>query len=121
MNLTDYRLIPPPVGIPVGGPFLTTLSLSHALAPCAVIQSLPPHSCSGRDQDEPPRGRPASLQPDALGELPPALRGIGNTSGWLDYSKVMASALLTLLPPLIVSFTFQRNLVKGIASTGMKG
>ena len=53
--------------------------------------------------------------------LPLALRGIGNTFGWLDYSKVMASSLLTLIPPLIVFFIFQRNLVKGIALTGIKG
>ena len=53
--------------------------------------------------------------------LPLALRGIGNTFGWLDYSKVMAGSLLTLIPPLIVFFIFQRNLVKGIALTGIKG
>ncbi|MYH61535.1 MAG: carbohydrate ABC transporter permease, partial [Caldilineaceae bacterium SB0675_bin_29] len=53
--------------------------------------------------------------------LPLALRGIGNSFGWFDYSKVMASSLLTLIPPLIVFFIFQRNLVKGIALTGIKG
>ena len=52
---------------------------------------------------------------------PPSLRGIGNSFGWFDYSKVMASSLLTLIPPLIVFFIFQRNLVKGIALTGIKG
>ncbi len=114
MKLTNYRLIPPPVGIPVGGPFLTTLSLADALALCTVIQRSPPHSWSRRDQDEPPRGRPCSRRPDAPGELPPALRGIGNSFGWFDYSKVMASSLLTLIPPLIVFFIFQRNLVKAL-------
>ena len=32
----------------------------------------------------------------------------------------MAGSLLTLIPPLIVFFIFQRNLVKGIALTGIK-
>ena len=53
--------------------------------------------------------------------LPLALRGIGNTFGWLDYSKVMAGSS-TYPDSLrsIVFFIFQRNLVKGIALTGIK-
>lgn len=53
--------------------------------------------------------------------LPLALRGMANTFGAYEYSKVMAGSVLTLIPPLIVFFIFQRNLVKGIALTGIKG
>ena len=63
-----------------------------------------------------PRSRPAGPA-----TRHPALRGIGNTFGWVDYSKVMTSSLLTLIPPLIIFFIFQRNPVKGIALTGIKG
>ena len=53
--------------------------------------------------------------------LPLALRGMSNTFGAYEYSKVMAGSVLTLIPPLIVFFIFQRNLVRGIALTGIKG
>ncbi len=53
--------------------------------------------------------------------LPLALRGMSNTFGAHEYSKLMASSALTLIPPLIVFFIFQRNLVRGIALTGIKG
>jgi ABC-type glycerol-3-phosphate transport system permease component len=53
--------------------------------------------------------------------LPLALRGMSNTFGQYNYSVIMAGSVLTLIPPLIVFFIFQRNLVKGIALTGIKG
>ena len=41
--------------------------------------------------------------------------------GGPDYQAVMAGSVLVSLPPLIVFLIFQRNFVRGIALTGMKG
>jgi multiple sugar transport system permease protein len=41
--------------------------------------------------------------------------------GGPDYQAVMAGSVLVSLPPLIVFLIFQRNFVRGIALTGLKG
>jgi len=53
--------------------------------------------------------------------LPVALRGMQNTFGSTQYHMVLAGSALACIPPLIVFVAFQRNLVKGVALTGIKG
>ncbi len=43
------------------------------------------------------------------------------THGQVEWNLLMAATLVTLLPPLILFFTFQRAFVQGIALTGLKG
>lgn len=53
--------------------------------------------------------------------LPLILRRMADRFGGADYQGVMAGSVLVSIPPLIVFFIFQRNFVRGIALTGMKG
>lgn len=53
--------------------------------------------------------------------LPLVLSRIADRFGALDYQAVMAGSVLISLPPLIVFLIFQRNFVRGIALTGLKG
>jgi len=53
--------------------------------------------------------------------LPLILSRLANRFGGMDYQGVMAGSVLVSIPPLIVFLIFQRNFVKGIALTGMKG
>ncbi|MGQ9554499.1 MAG: carbohydrate ABC transporter permease [Anaerolineae bacterium] len=53
--------------------------------------------------------------------LPLILRRMADRFGGTDYQGVMAGSVLVSIPPLIVFFIFQRNFVRGIALTGMKG
>lgn len=53
--------------------------------------------------------------------LPLILSRLANRFGGMDYQGVMAGSVLVCIPPLIVFLIFQRNFVKGIALTGMKG
>ena len=53
--------------------------------------------------------------------LPLVLSRIADRFGALDYQAVMAGSVLISLPPLIVFLVFQRNFVRGIALTGLKG
>lgn len=53
--------------------------------------------------------------------LPLVLSRIADRFGAQDYQAVMAGGVLISLPPLIVFLIFQRNFVRGIALTGLKG
>jgi len=53
--------------------------------------------------------------------LPLILRRMANRFGGTDYQAVMAGSVLVSIPPLLVFLIFQRNFVRGIALTGMKG
>lgn len=53
--------------------------------------------------------------------LPLVLSRIADRFGAQDYQAVMAGGVLISLPPLIVFLLFQRNFVRGIALTGLKG
>ena len=39
---------------------------------------------------------------------------------WTDYGLVMAGATITILPILIVFFFFQKQIIRGMALTGLK-
>lgn len=53
--------------------------------------------------------------------LPLALRGMQITFGAIEYHLVMAGSMLATLPPIAIFIIFQRNLVRGVALTGLKG
>ena len=53
--------------------------------------------------------------------LPLVLRRMADRFGGTDYQAVMAGSVLVCIPPLIVFLIFQRNFIRGIALTGMKG
>jgi multiple sugar transport system permease protein len=53
--------------------------------------------------------------------LPLVLSRIADRFGAQDYQAVMAGGVLISLPPLIIFLIFQRNFVRGIALTGLKG
>ncbi len=53
--------------------------------------------------------------------LPLIIRRMADRFGGTDYQAVMAGSVLVCIPPLVVFLIFQRNFVKGIALTGMKG
>jgi len=53
--------------------------------------------------------------------LPLILSRLATRFGGSDYQAIMAGSVLVSLPPLIVFLIFQRNFVRGIALTGMKG
>jgi multiple sugar transport system permease protein len=53
--------------------------------------------------------------------LPLIITRMANRFGGTDYQAVMAGSVLVSLPPLLVFLIFQRNFVRGIALTGMKG
>ena len=46
---------------------------------------------------------------------------MANRFGGTDYQAVMAGSDLVSIPPLIVFLIFQKNFVRGIALTGLKG
>ncbi|HXF62855.1 MAG TPA: carbohydrate ABC transporter permease [Caldilineaceae bacterium] len=53
--------------------------------------------------------------------LPLILSRMATRFGGTDYQAVMAGSVLVSLPPLLVFLIFQRNFVRGIALTGLKG
>jgi multiple sugar transport system permease protein len=53
--------------------------------------------------------------------LPLLLRRLSNRFGGTDYQGVMAGSVMVSIPPLMVFFIFRRNIVEGIALSGMKG
>ena len=53
--------------------------------------------------------------------LPLIISRLANRFGGTDYQGVMAGSVLVSIPPLVVFLIFQRNFIKGIALTGMKG
>ena len=50
-----------------------------------------------------------------------ALRTFADPSGSTDWGAIFAMSFLSLVPVLIVFFLFQRHIVEGISTTGMKG
>lgn len=61
------------------------------------------------------------LNDEDLLTLPLILSRLATRFGGSDYQAVMAGSVLASLPPLIVFLIFQRNFVRGIALTGLKG
>ena len=53
--------------------------------------------------------------------LPLALRGMQVTFSATEYHLVMAGSMLATLPPIIIFLILERNLVRGVALTGLKG
>ena len=53
--------------------------------------------------------------------LPLVIARMANRFGGTDYQAVMAGSVLVSIPPLLVFLFFQRNFVRGIALTGLKG
>lgn len=53
--------------------------------------------------------------------LPLIIARMANRFGGTDYQAVMAGSVLVSIPPLIVFLIFQKNFVRGIALTGLKG
>lgn len=53
--------------------------------------------------------------------LPLIIARMATRFGGTDYQAVMAGSVLVSLPPLIIFLIFQRNFVRGIALTGLKG
>ncbi|MEK5448625.1 carbohydrate ABC transporter permease [Paenibacillus sp. FSL R7-0331] len=50
-----------------------------------------------------------------------ALRLFADPSSGTDWSAMFAMATLSLIPPILVFFIFQRYIVEGISTTGLKG
>jgi multiple sugar transport system permease protein len=50
-----------------------------------------------------------------------ALRSFADPSGMTDWGAIFAMSFLSLLPVFIIFIAFQRYLVEGIATTGLKG
>jgi multiple sugar transport system permease protein len=50
-----------------------------------------------------------------------ALRSFADASGATDWGAIFAMSALSLVPVLVVFIAFQRYLVQGISTTGMKG
>ena len=53
--------------------------------------------------------------------LPLITARMANRFGGADYQAVMAGPVLVSIPPLIVFLIFQKNFVRAIALTGLKG
>jgi len=53
--------------------------------------------------------------------LPLIIARLANRFGGTDYQAVMAGSVLVSIPPLLVFLIFQKNFVRGIALTGLKG
>ena len=57
----------------------------------------------------------------ALYTVPQGLRLMMSTTGQSSWGPLLAMSLLSLIPLLVVFLVFQRRLVEGIATTGLKG
>lgn len=53
--------------------------------------------------------------------LPLALRISLDASASVNWSQIMAMALVSILPCILIFFFAQKHFVEGIATTGMKG
>ena len=53
--------------------------------------------------------------------IPLALRAVGDSSAESAFGALFAMSVLSLLPVIGIFIAFQRLLVEGIATTGMKG
>lgn len=61
-----------------------------------------------------------STNDDSLLTLPVGLQTIKSAYG-VQYAQNMASALLAALPLIVVFLFFQRQIIKGISTTGLAG
>jgi ABC-type glycerol-3-phosphate transport system permease component len=61
------------------------------------------------------------LNDERLYTLPLILVQISTTMGGTNYEGVMAGSLLASIPTILVYLIFQRNFVRGIALSGVKG
>lgn len=61
------------------------------------------------------------LNDERLFTLPLILAKVSNSFGTTNYQGVMAGSLLACIPTLLVYLIFQRNFVRGIALSGIKG
>lgn len=61
------------------------------------------------------------LNDERLFTLPLILAQLSSSFGVTNYQGVMAGSLLSCLPTLLVYIIFQRNFVRGIALSGLKG
>lgn len=61
------------------------------------------------------------LNKTELYTVPMALRMFSDSSSVTDWGGLMAMATLSLIPDLIIFIAFQKYLVEGIATTGLKG
>jgi len=59
------------------------------------------------------------VQTDNLKTLPLGLAAFGNQY-YMQYHYVMAGAVITVLPVIVVFFIFQKQIIKGITLTGLK-
>lgn len=62
-----------------------------------------------------------ALNNEKLYTLPLILVQISTTMGVSNYQAIMAGSLLASIPTIVVFLIFQRNFVKGIALSGIKG
>lgn len=62
-----------------------------------------------------------ALNDTSLYTLPLLLVQLGTTMGVTDYQVIMAGSLIASFPTVIVYLIFQKNFVKGIALSGIKG
>jgi multiple sugar transport system permease protein len=62
-----------------------------------------------------------ALNDEKLYTLPLILVQISTTGGVSNYQAIMAGSLLASIPTILVYLIFQRNFVKGIALSGIKG
>jgi multiple sugar transport system permease protein len=50
-----------------------------------------------------------------------ALRSFADPTGITNWGAIYAMSFLSLVPVLLVFISFQRHIVEGISTTGMKG
>ena len=76
----------------------------------------------GPRSSTPPRAHSSQPMPSPPAcSLPLIIARMANRFGGTDYQAVMAGSVLVSIPPLIVFLIFQKNFVRGIALTGLKG
>lgn len=61
----------------------------------------------------------AIVQTDKLKTLPLGLAAFGNQY-YMQFHYVMAGAIITIIPVIVVFFIFQKQIIKGITLTGLK-
>jgi multiple sugar transport system permease protein len=62
-----------------------------------------------------------ALNDEQLYTLPLILVQISTTMGGTNYQAVMAGSLIASIPTILIYLIFQRNFVRGIALSGIKG
>ena len=61
------------------------------------------------------------LNNQKLYTMPLVLAGLSNESASVNYEAIMAGSVISTIPTLIVYLLFQRNFIRGIALSGVKG